>query len=177
MKTAIYYRVSTNKQDIGMQKKAIKDYCERDQIEIYKEYSDVGVSGSKTSRPQFDLMLQDMRARKFNCIVVYELSRIGRSLQHLLKLFEEFKAKRINFISLTQNINTTTAEGRMFLHMLMVLAEYERELTINRINDGLKRAKADGKKLGRPHGSKDKKRRRKSGYINRWLSKQSPPSK
>jgi DNA invertase Pin-like site-specific DNA recombinase len=113
-------------------------------------------------------MIDDMRARKFNAIVVYKLDRIGRSILHLLKLFEEFKKKNIDFISVTQSINTTTPEGNMFLQMLMVLAEYERALTINRINQGLKIAKEKGSKLGRPFGSKDKKRRRLSGYYRRW---------
>ncbi|GAJ00889.1 unnamed protein product, partial [marine sediment metagenome] len=75
-----------------------------------------------------------------------------------------------------QAINTTTPEGRMFLHILMVLAEYERELTINRINSGLDKAKSEGKKLGRPEGATDKKRRRTSGYHLRW-NKQSTPNK
>ena len=171
MIAGIYYRISTaDKQDIGMQQKAIKDYCEREGIDIYKEYSDVGQSGSKESRPEFDKLLRDMRDKKFNCVVVYKLDRIGRSISHLLKLFEEFKKKRINFISVTQNINTTTPEGRMFLHILMVLAEFERELTISRINTGLDRARSKGKKLGRPPGAKDKKRRRRSGYNQRWAN-------
>lgn len=186
MKVAIYYRISTrDKQDIGMQQNAVREYCERttieinnkkEPLEIYKEYSDIGESGKKESRPQFDLMLQDMRDRKFNCIVVYKLDRIGRSLSHLIKLFEEFKSKNIQFISITQAINTTTPEGRMFLHILMVLAEYERELTLSRIVSGLDKAKKEGIKLGRPFGSKDKGRRRKSGYIQRWV-KQSTPNK
>ena len=115
-----------------------------------------------------------MRNKKFDCIIVYKLDRIGRSLAHLIKLFEEFRTKGINFISVTQNINTTTPEGRMFLHLLMVLAEYERELTINRINSGLDRAKAKGIKLGRPFGSHDKKRRRTSGYVQRWIKQSTP---
>jgi len=169
MKAGIYYRISTrDKQDIGMQEKACKEYCERESIEIVKEYKDIGESGSKESRPEFDNLLKDMRNKILDTIIVYKLDRIGRSLSHLVKLFEEFKKKNINFISITQAINTTTPEGRMFLHMLMVLAEYERELTVNRINTGLDRARAEGKKLGRKFGSKDKKRRRRSGYIKRW---------
>lgn len=169
MKAALYYRVSTrDKQDIGMQQKAIKDYCSREAVEIFKEYSDIGESGSKESRPQFDLMLQDMRNKCFDTIITYKLDRIGRSLSHLVKLFEEFRAKKINFVSITQAINTTTPEGIMFLQMLMVLAEYERALTINRVNSGLDRARAEGKQLGRPTGAKDKKRRRTSGYLLRW---------
>ena len=176
-KAVTYYRISTSdKQDVGMQQKAIKDYCLREGIEVFKEYSDIGQSGSKESRPQFDLMLNDMRERpsKFNCIICYKLDRIGRSLSHLVKLFEEFKVKNINFISVTQSINTTTPEGRMFLHMLMVLSEYERALTISRINSGLNRARSEGKKLGRPKGSKDKGRRRTSGYVSRWTKQTTP---
>ena len=172
MKAGIYYRISTrDKQSVAMQKKAVKDYCKRENIKIFKEYSDVGVSGKKESRPEFDKLLEDMRNKLFDCIVVYKLDRVGRSTSHLLKLFEEFQKKNINFISVTQSINTTTPEGRMFLHMLMVLAEYERELTISRIKSGLERAKAEGKKLGRKFGSKDKKRRRRSGYNLRWKKK------
>jgi len=169
IRAGTYIRISTkDKQETGMQEKSINDYCERENIQIVKDYKDVGQSGSKESRPEFDLMLKDMRNKKFDAIIVYKLDRIGRSLSHLLKLFEEFRSKKINFISITQNINTTTPEGRMFLHMLMVLAEYERELTISRINSGLDKARAEGIKLGRPHGAKDKKRRVKSGYYNRW---------
>ena len=169
MRAGLYYRISTReKQSLGMQVKAVRDYCKREGIEIFKEYSDIGESGKKESRPEFDLMLKDMREKLFDCVVVYKLDRIGRSLSHLVKLFEEFRKKNINFISITQAINTTTPEGRMFLHILMVLSEYERELTISRINDGLDQARSEGKKLGRKKGSKDKKRRRKSGYHLRW---------
>ena len=155
---AIYYRISTaDKQAVDMQEKVCREYCSREGLTIFKEYSDIGESGSKKSRPGFDSMIQDMRNKKFNSIIVYKLDRIGRSLAHLVKLFEEFKKKKIDFISVTQSINTTTPEGNMFLQMLMVLAEYERALTINRINDGLNRALEKGVKLGRPHGSKDKK--------------------
>lgn len=171
MMAGIYYRISTaDKQSLDMQVKSVRDYCEREGIEIYKEYSDIGQSGKKESRPEFDLMLQDMRDKLFDCVVVYKLDRIGRSLSHLVKLFEEFEKKNIKFISATQTFNTTTPEGKLMLRMMMILAEYERELTVARINDGLDRAKSDGKKLGRPSGAKDKGRRRKSGYMMRWIS-------
>ena len=132
------------------------------------------MSGSKDSRPDFDLMLKDMREGLFDTIIVYKLDRIGRSTSHLLKLFEEFEKKNIKFISVTQNINTDTPEGKLMLRMLMILAEYERELTISRINDGLARAREQGSVLGRPKGSTDKKRRRTSGYVNRWLKQSTP---
>lgn len=175
MKILAYYRISTrDKQDIAMQIKAVRDYCLRENIEIVKEYNDIGQSGKKESRPAFDNLLTDLRKGLGEAVIVYKLDRIGRSLSHLVKLFEEFKSKNIKFISVTQNINTSTPEGRMFLHMLMVLAEYERELILSRITDGLDEAKAKGKTLGRPKGAVDKKIRRKSGYWQRW-SKQSTP--
>jgi len=181
MKVAIYYRISTrDKQSIAMQEKACRDYCERESIPITKEYRDIGESGSKDSRPEFDIMLTDMRTGIIDTIITFKLDRIGRSLPHLVKLFEEFDKKNIEFISVTQSINTTTPEGKMFLRMLMVLAEYERELIVNRINAGLAAARDEGIRLGRPPGAKDKKRRTKSGYYIRWNKerhKQSTPIK
>lgn len=173
MKTAMYVRVSTrDKQDVNTQIEYLKDYCKREGLKVFNIYQDVGESGSKDSRPQFDIMLNDMRAGKFKGILVYKLDRIGRSLSHLVKLFEEFKKRNMAFISATQAINTTTPEGRMFLHILMTLAEYERELTVNRIKAGLERARKQGKAVGKR--GKDKKRRRKAGYYARWSKKTTP---
>jgi len=164
----LYARVSKDEQNIETQLVALKDYCQRNNYQIKEKYLDNGISGATDNRPAFNKMLEDMRSGKINCVMVYKLDRIGRSLQHLLNLFEEFKNEGVEFISLTQNINTNTPEGKMFLRMLMVLAEYERELIISRINSGLDRARSEGKTLGRPNGSKDSKRRRRSGYLLRW---------
>ena len=114
------------------------------------EYVDRGFSGKDNKRPEFERLLADMRQGRFTALAVYKLDRIGRSIVHLLNLFDEFKNRGIGFISVSQNINTNTPEGRMFLRMLMVLAEYERELIVSRTLDGLARAKRQGKKLGRP---------------------------
>jgi len=168
LKVGLYARCSTKEQNIETQVIALRDFCNRQEYAIAEEYLDEGFSGSKDSRPAFDRMLSDLRAGKINCVIVYKLDRIGRSLQHLLNLFEEFKNRKVEFISLTQNINTSTPEGKMFLRMLMVLAEYERELIVSRINSGLDRAKKQGRVLGRPKGAKDSKRRRISGYLLRW---------
>lgn len=150
MKVAIYVRVSTKEQTTENQLEPLKEYCLRNKFEIFKIYNDIGESGSKESRPQFNEMIADLRKGKFKAIAVWKLDRIGRSLQHLLSLFTEFNKRGIEFISLTQNIDTTTPEGRMFLRMLMIMSEYERELIINRVNAGLDRAKRQGKNLGRP---------------------------
>ena len=103
-------------------------------------------------------------------MVVYKLDRIGRSLQHLLNLFEELTNRKIGFVSLSQNIDTATPEGRLFLHMLMLLAEFERELIVSRTLAGLARARRQGKTLGRPKGRKDSRPRAKSGYYLRHVN-------
>jgi len=166
MKVAIYCRVSTEEQNINTQLSFLRTVCEREKHEIYKEYVDIGQSGSKESRPAFDVMLEDMRHYRFQGIIVYKLDRIGRSLPHLINLFEEMTKKGVYFISATQNINTTTPEGKMFMRMLMVLAEYEREMIVDRIKSGLERARKEGKPIGKR--GKDKKRRKRSGYLLRW---------
>jgi len=172
MRIVIYARVSTrDKQNIETQISFLQDYAKRNNLQITETYKDIGESGKKDSRPAFDKLLSDMREGKFEGVLVYKLDRIGRSLSHLLQLFQEFQNRKISFISATQNINTTTPEGRMFLHLLMILAEFERELIVNRINAGLQRAKSEGRKLGRPKGKRDTKQRRKSGYYLRWKAK------
>jgi DNA invertase Pin-like site-specific DNA recombinase len=168
MKVGIYARVSSNDQSTETQVMALKDYCKRMGYDIAGEYVDNGFSGKNDNRPDFERLLADMSAGKLESVVCYKLDRIGRSLKHLLNLFEEFQNRKIGFVSLSQNIDTNTPEGRMFLKMLMVLAEYERELIVVRTKDGLARAIKQGKILGRPSGSKDKKRRKRAGYLRRW---------
>jgi len=181
MKVAIYCRISTGDQDTSTQRQQIINYCKSKGFEIYDIYEDV-MSGRKESRPAFDKLLYDMRQRRFNAVAVYKLDRIGRSLQHLLQLFQEFKNRDIDFISVTQNINTESPEGKLMLRVLMLLAEYEREIIVARTRDTLDRYKSDIKKkgffvskdgkhvskLGRPKGRKDKDERKKSGYYRRW---------
>ena len=167
-KIVIYARTSMADQNAETQLMSLRDYCERMKYQITDQYVDNGFSGKDIKRPQFERLLDDIRTNKVECVLVYKLDRIGRSLKHLLNLFEEFKNRNVEFISLTQNINTNTPEGKMFWQMLGVFAEYERELIVARTNAGLDRARRQGKALGRPKGSKDKKRRRLSGYFARW---------
>lgn len=178
MRVATYARVSMRDQDIETQRAALSGYCERMGYTVVETYEDEGFSGKTDKRPDFERLLADMRQGGLDAIIVYKLDRIGRSVVHLLNLFEEFSNRKIGFVSISQNIDTTTPEGRMFLKMLMVLAEYERELIVSRTMDGLARAKRQGKRLGRPKGSKDSSPRRKSGYHIRWAGngKKSSPS-
>lgn len=171
MKVAIYLRVSTADQTTLNQELELKEYCDRNSYEIYKIYKDEGVSGAKTSRPQLDLMLQDMRNKLFDAIIVWKFDRLGRSTQHLLQVLEELKNKNIRLIATSQNIDTETPMGKFFFTILAGFAEMEREMLKDRIKLGLERRKKEGKQIGRPKGSKDKSYRKKSGYLLRYQNK------
>jgi len=176
MEVAIYARVSSQDQNTETQLLPLREYCKRTACKVIGEYIDHGFSGKDDKRPAFERMLSDMRKGKFNVIICCKLDRIGRSLKHLINLFEEFQNRKIGFISLSQNIDTNTPEGRMFLKMLMVLAEYERELIVSRTIEGVNRARKQGKTLGRPKGRGDSRPRSKSGYYLRYTkSKKSSP--
>ncbi len=168
MKVALYVRNSTNeeRQNPQTQIHPLVQKCGRDgwTYEIFQEFA----SGSKESRPELDKMLKRIRDKEFNAVLVWRLDRLGRSLKHLLQLIEEFRKKDVAFISLTEGFDTSTPQGELFFHIAGAFAQFERRLIQERINAGLDRARDEGKKLGRPHGAKDTKRRRKSGYYLRW---------
>jgi DNA invertase Pin-like site-specific DNA recombinase len=168
MKAALYLRVSTVEQTTLNQELELREYCKRNNIEVFKVYKDEGVSGVKTSRPQLDLMLQDMRNKFFDCIVVWKFDRLGRSTQHLLQVLEELKNNNIRLIATSQNIDTSTPMGKFFFIILSGFAEMERELIRERILLGLQRRKKEGKPLGRQLGAKDKSKRKRLGYFVRY---------
>jgi len=168
MKVAIYLRVSTAEQTTLNQELELNSYCEREGFDIFEIYKDEGVSGAKTSRPALDKMLKDMREKKFEAIIVWKFDRLGRSTKHLLQVLEEMKNKDVRLIATSQNIDTGTPMGKFFFTIMAGFAEMERELIRERILLGLQRRKAQGKTLGRPKGSKDNKRRKRSGYHLRW---------
>lgn len=177
MNVAIYIRVSTQDQTTLNQEIQLLDYCKRQEWEIYKIYKEEAISGSKTSRPQLDLMLQDMRDKRFDAILVWKFDRLGRSTQHLLQVLEELKNKNVRLIATSQNIDTFTPMGKFFFTILAGFAEMEREIIIERIHLGLDRRRKQGKTMGRPKGSKDKGYRKKSGYYLRYQNpKQSTPT-
>ena len=158
MRVAIYCRVSTEEQDVDKQEALCKQYCKVHGFEIFGVYKDV-ISGTKSSRPSFDKLLIDMRHYKFRAVVVTKLDRLGRSLQHLLSLFSEFERKKVEFIAITQNIDTTTSAGKLQMQIIGAFAEFERNLISERTKEGLKHAKNVGKR------GKDKKPRKRRNGI------------
>jgi DNA invertase Pin-like site-specific DNA recombinase len=161
MKVAIYCRVSTDEQNIANQEKLCREYCARAGFDVYHVYSDEGVSGMKTSRPSFDRLLADMRLYRFDCIMVTKLDRVGRSLQHILSLFEEWKNKGVHFIATTQNIDTSSPAGKLQMQMLGAFAEFERNIISERTKEGIR----DNPKVGKR--GKDKHPRQKRGVLRK----------
>lgn len=162
MKVALYCRVSTEEQTTEHQEKALRKYCEVHNHEVYKVYSDV-ISGTTQSRPAFNQMLEDMRKYKFNAVAVVKLDRLGRSLKHLLSLIEEFKNKGVHFISVDQNLDTSSSTGILILQVIGAIAEFERNLISERTKAGLVGNIRVGKR------GKDKKPRQKRGGLRSTL--------
>jgi DNA invertase Pin-like site-specific DNA recombinase len=167
MKVAIYTRVSTQDQTNENQLIELRRFCQNNNHEVVAEFSDT-ISGTKSSRPELDKMMQAMREKQFEAVIVWKFDRLGRSTKHLLQVIEEMKNKNVGLIATSQNIDTSTSMGKFFFTILAGFAEMEREIIVERTMLGLSRAKSEGKKLGRPSGSKDSKRRRLSGYNLRW---------
>ena len=152
MRTAIYARVSTanNGQSPEMQLRELREYCERRGWEAVGEYVDVGVSGSKDSRPELNRLMTDAHRRRFDAVVVWRFDRFARSVSHLLRALETFRALGVEFVSLSEQVDTSTPTGRMVFTVMGAVAELERSLIAERVRAGLRNAKAKGKRLGRP---------------------------
>ena len=150
-KAAIYARVSTlNGQNPEVQTRAIEEYCQRRGFEIFSVYVDRGVSGKKDSRPQLNRMMEDAHQRRFDVIVVARFDRFARSVSHLLRALETFNALGIQFVSLAEQVDTSTPTGKMIFTVLGAVSELERNLIVERVHSGLRHARAKGKRLGRP---------------------------
>jgi len=157
MRAAIYGRVSTSNhgQDVTMQTRELREYCERRSWQIAGEYVDAGISGSKESRPELDRLRADAKRRRFDAVVVYRYDRFARSLRQLVNALEEFRSLGIEFVSLHEGVDTSTPNGRLVFGIFASIAEFERELIRDRVRSGLKNARAKGKRLGRPEKSVD----------------------
>ena len=156
MKTAIYARVSTNNgQDPEMQLRELREYCQRRGWEVSQEYVDVGISGAKEKRPELDRLLADAHRRHFDAVVVWRFDRFARSVSHLLRALDIFRSLGIEFVSLSEQVDTSTPTGKMIFTVLGAVAELERSLIAERVRAGLRNARAKGKRLGRPRKVSD----------------------
>jgi len=152
MRVAIYARVSTanSGQDPSMQTRELREYADRRGWKLAGEYVDIGISGSKEKRPELDRLMADAHKRRFDAVCVWRFDRFARSVSHLLKALETFKALGIDFVSYSEQMDTSTPAGKMVFTVLGAVAELERSLIVERVKAGLRNAKAKGKRLGRP---------------------------
>ena len=152
VRTAIYARVSTahNGQDPSMQTRELQEYCERRGWKVSGEYVDEGISGAKDCRPELNKLMADAHRRRFDAVVVWRFDRFARSVSHLLRALETFKALGVEFVSLSEQVDTSTPTGKMIFTVLGAVAELERSLIAERVKAGLRNARAKGKRLGRP---------------------------
>ncbi len=152
MSIALYARVSTknNGQDPETQLLALREYSSARRLAVFAEYVDIGISGSKDSRPALNQLMADARKRRFDAVLVARFDRFARSTRHLVLALEEFNALGVDFISLSESVDTSTPMGKMVYTVIAAVAELERSLIRERVVMGLQRAKAQGKRLGRP---------------------------
>jgi DNA invertase Pin-like site-specific DNA recombinase len=152
MRVALYARVSTtgNGQSPEMQLRELREYCERRGWQSAGEYIDAGISGAKDSRPELNRLMADAHRRHFDVVVVWKFDRFARSVSHLLRALDTFNSLAIAFVSLSEQIDTTTPTGKMIFTVLGAVAELERSLIAERVRAGLRNARAKGKRLGRP---------------------------
>jgi DNA invertase Pin-like site-specific DNA recombinase len=151
-RVAIYARVSTNQQTVQNQLDALREVASRSGYSIVEEFVDEGISGAKgrTDRPALDRMLKDCAKRRFDMVMVWDISRLGRSLQNLIEVMNELQSMRVDLFFVQQGMDTSTASGRMMFSVFGALGEYERELIRERTLLGQQRARAQGVKFGRP---------------------------
>jgi DNA invertase Pin-like site-specific DNA recombinase len=148
-RAAIYARVSTLRQDEGMQMSDLRELAQRHKWEIVTEYIDRGVSGSKESRAELNKLMADAKRRKFDVVMVWKFDRFARSLKHLITALAEFDHLGIDFVSHQEAVDTSTPAGKALFSMIAVMAEFERELIRERVKAGLENAKRKGIQLGR----------------------------
>jgi len=153
-RVGIYARVSTNRQCPESQLLPLREYATARGFEIVSEYVDV-ISGSKDSRPELARLMADAAKRRLDAVAVWKFDRFARSTRHLVTALEQFNALGVDFISLSESIDTSTPMGKMVFTVLAAVAELELSLIRERVVMGLQRAKAQGKRLGRPKVSVD----------------------
>jgi DNA invertase Pin-like site-specific DNA recombinase len=157
VRAALYGRVSTlnQGQDVNMQLRELREHCERRGWQVAGEYTDTGISGAKDRRPELDRLMADAHKRRFDVIAVWKFDRFARSVSHLLRALDTFRVLGVEFVSLSESLDTATPAGRMVFTVLGAVAELERSLIVERVRAGLRNARAKGKRLGRPRAAVD----------------------
>ena len=155
-KVAIYARVSTDEQSTDAQLRDLRQYAVSRNWNDVREFIDEGVSGSKDSRPAWNSLWDALQKGRVNVLLVHALDRLGRSLPHLVKIISTCVERGITLVSFRENIDLSTSTGRMIVGIFSVLAEYERQIIIDRTRSGMRAAKARGSQIGQKRRHFDK---------------------
>lgn len=166
-RVALYLRVSTDGQSVDNQRRELMAAAKHHGWNVVAEYADAGVSGAKgrDQRPQFDKMLKSATRGEIDMIAAWSVDRLGRSLQGLIEFLGEIKAAGVDLFLHQQALDTSTPAGKAMFQMLGVFAEFERSIIVARVHAGLKRARKEGKTLGRPKIDPDKERKIKAALT------------
>ncbi len=149
LRAAVYARVSTHDQEVENQLDELRRFVEARGWEA-REYVDEGVSGAVEQRPALDELMRDAKRRRFDVLVCWRLDRLGRSLKHLITLLDDLQALGVAFVSLAEGIDATTPAGKLQMHILGAISEFERARIAERVRAGLARVRREGRRLGRP---------------------------
>src|SRR5262245_44683510 len=150
MKVALYARVSTEGQDPEVQLAALRAHVARLGWRIAEEFVDRGVSGAKERRPALDRMIKAAWMGQFQAVLVWRFDRFTRSVKHLVAALETFRSLHVGFVSLQEQLDTSTPIGQAMFTIIGAMAQLERDIIRERVKAGLERAKARGIRLGRP---------------------------
>ena len=146
---AIYVRVSTPDQHVESQLYDLRELAAQRGFEVVHEYEDRGVCGKKARRPGLDALMADARRKRFSVVLVAAFDRIARSTRNFLQVIDELDSMGIEFISRRENVDTSGPMGRLFVTIISAIAELERSLVVDRVKSGMRRAKLEGRQIGR----------------------------
>jgi DNA invertase Pin-like site-specific DNA recombinase len=149
-RVAVYVRVSTKDQSVGMQVSDLERYSRERGFNIFNIYKDNGISGTKDNRPGLNQLMDDSRKRKFDTVLVWRFDRFARSTKHLVTALHEFRNLGIDFISYQENIDTSSPLGEAIFTIISAMSTLERDIIAERVKGGLRKARANGTRLGRP---------------------------
>ena len=157
MRVALYARVSTKQhgQDVETQLQALRAWAKQRKWQVAGEYADRGWSGAKERRPELDRLMADSKRKQFDAVAVWKFDRFARSVKHLVTALDDFRSWGVEFVSLSESIDTSTPMGKAMFTILGAIAELERALIRERVQLGVDRAKRDGRRLGRPRKKVD----------------------
>ena len=154
-RVAVYVRVSTKDQSVDMQLNDLERYSRERGLEVFKVYEDNGVSGTKETRPALNELMNDAKKKMFDIVLVWRFDRFARSTKHLVTALHEFRHLGIDFISFQENIDTSSPLGEAIFTIISAMSTLERDIIAERVKGGLRKAKAKGKRLGRPRNIVD----------------------